>query len=42
MNRGVSHEMLHRAAEEFFDEAVAHRIFPERQELTHKRIARGL
>jgi phosphoserine phosphatase len=36
MNRGVSHERLRRAAEDFFDEVVAHRIFPELQELTQR------
>ncbi len=41
MNRGVSHEKLQRAATEFFDEVVSHRIFPELQELTRKLIAQG-
>ncbi len=36
MNRGVSHEALQRAAEEFFDEVVSHRIFPEMLELTRR------
>jgi phosphoserine phosphatase len=36
MNRGVSHEALQRVAEEFFDEVVRHRIFPELQELTER------
>jgi phosphoserine phosphatase len=34
LNRGVSHQSLQRAAREFFDEVVGHRIFPELQELT--------
>ncbi len=34
LNRGVSHQSLQRAAREFFDEVVSHRIFPELQELT--------
>ncbi len=41
MNRGVSHEQLQRAAREFFDEVVAHRIFPELQELTRKLAEQG-
>jgi phosphoserine phosphatase len=41
MNRGVSHETMLRAASEFFDEVVSHRIFPELQELTHKLIEQG-
>jgi phosphoserine phosphatase len=41
MNRGVSHEKLQRAAGEFFDEVVAHRIFPELQELTRKLTEQG-
>jgi phosphoserine phosphatase len=36
INRGVSCEMLYAAADEFFDEVVSHRIFPELQELTHQ------
>ena len=36
MNRGLSHETLQRAAEEFFDEVVSHRIFPEMRELTNQ------
>ncbi|MGB8886825.1 MAG: haloacid dehalogenase-like hydrolase [Candidatus Korobacteraceae bacterium] len=36
LNRGVSHEALQRAAREFFDEVVSHRIFPEMQELTRQ------
>lgn len=36
MNRGVSCEVLYRAAEEFFDEAIHGRIFPEMLELTTK------
>ncbi len=41
MNRGVSHEAIVRAASEFFDEVVSHRIFPELQELTRKLIEQG-
>ena len=41
MNRGVSHEKLQRAAEEFFDEVISHRIFPELQTLTGKLIEQG-
>ena len=36
MNRGLSHEALRSAAEEFFDEVVSHRIFPEMRELTRR------
>jgi len=36
MNRGISHEVLQRAAEEFFDEVVSHRLFPEMRELTNQ------
>jgi len=41
MNRGISHEKLQRAAAEFFDEVVSHRIFPELQELTRKLAEQG-
>lgn len=41
INRGVSHETLQRAAAEFFDEVVSHRIFPELQELTRKLAEQG-
>ncbi len=41
MNRGVSHEILQRAASEFFDEVVSHRIFPELQELTRRLAEQG-
>lgn len=41
MNRGVAHETLQRAAVEFFDEVVGHRIFPELQELTHRLAEQG-
>ena len=34
MNRGVSCEVLYRAAEEFFNDVVSRRIFPEMMELT--------
>jgi phosphoserine phosphatase len=36
MNRGISQELLQHAAEEFFDEVVSHRIFPEMLELTRR------
>jgi phosphoserine phosphatase len=36
INRGVAHDTLQRAAEEFFDEVVSHRIFSEMQELTRR------
>ena len=41
MNRGVSHEKLRRAAADFFDEVVAHRVFPELQELTRRLTEQG-
>ena len=41
LNRGISHEKLLRAAEEFFDEVVSHRIFPELQELTRRLAEQG-
>ncbi len=41
MNRGVPHEKLRRAAAEFFDEVVSHRVFPELQELTRRLIEQG-
>lgn len=41
MNRGVSNVAMQRAAREFFDEVVSHRIFPELQELTRKLIEQG-
>ena len=41
INRGVSHERLQRAAEEFFDEVVGHRIFPELQQLTNRLVNQG-
>jgi len=41
INRGLSHEKLQRAAEEFFDEVVSHRIFPELRELTRKLADQG-
>jgi phosphoserine phosphatase len=41
MNRGLSHEALRRAAEEFFDEVVSRRIFPELLELTRRLAAEG-
>jgi phosphoserine phosphatase len=36
MNRGVRIDVLHGAAEEFFHEVVASRIFAEMRELTHR------
>lgn len=41
MNRGVSQERMQQAAHEFFDDVVAHRIFPELQELTHRLTKQG-
>lgn len=41
INRGLSHEALQRAAEEFFDEVVSHRIFPEMLELTRRLAEEG-
>lgn len=41
MNRGVPHEKLRRAASEFFDQVITHRIFPELQELTRKLAEQG-
>jgi phosphoserine phosphatase len=41
MNRGLSHEALQRAAEEFFDEKVSQRIFPELLELTRRLAGQG-
>ncbi len=41
MNRGVSHQALQRAAEEFFNTVVSPRIFPELQELTRRLAAQG-
>ncbi len=41
MNRGVSHEILQRAADKFFDEVVSHRIFTELQELTRRLSEQG-
>ena len=41
MNRGLSQETLQRAAEEFFDEVVSHRIFPEMRELTNQLVNQG-
>jgi phosphoserine phosphatase len=34
INRGISSEILNRAASEFFEEVVSHRIFTEMRELT--------
>ncbi|MFZ0793332.1 MAG: haloacid dehalogenase-like hydrolase [Candidatus Korobacteraceae bacterium] len=41
MNRGLSHEVLRSAAEEFFDEVVSHRIFPAMRELTNQLVKQG-
>jgi phosphoserine phosphatase len=41
INRGVSHEILQRAAEEFFDVVVSPRIFRELQELTNRLVSQG-
>jgi len=41
MNRGISHDALHRAANEFFDEVVSQRVFPEMQELTRRLASQG-
>ncbi len=41
INRGVPHEALQRAAAEFFDAVVSHRIFPEFLELTHRLAEQG-
>ncbi len=41
INRGISCDILQRAAREFFDEVVSHRIFPELQELTNLLVNNG-
>jgi phosphoserine phosphatase len=41
MNAGISCDVLYRAAEQFFEEAVRGRIFPEMLELTTKLKQRG-
>ena len=41
MNHGISHERMQSAAREFFDEVVAHRIFPELQQLTRRLLEHG-
>jgi phosphoserine phosphatase len=41
MNRGVSQAAMQRAAKEFFEEVVSHRIFPELQQLTRKLTEQG-
>jgi len=41
MNRGISCEVLQRAAGEFFDEVVGHRVFPEMQELAGRLATQG-
>jgi phosphoserine phosphatase len=34
LNQGISHQALQQAANEFFEQVVSHRIFPELRELT--------
>jgi non-canonical purine NTP pyrophosphatase (RdgB/HAM1 family) len=41
INRGISNQVLQRAAEEFFEEVVSPRIFPELQELTRRLAEQG-
>jgi phosphoserine phosphatase len=41
MNRGVPQSTLQRAADEFFEEIVSHRIFTEMQELTRRLAEQG-
>ena len=41
MNRGLSHDALQRVAEEFFNQVVSHRVFPEMQELTRSLASQG-
>lgn len=41
MNRGISHEALQRAAKEFFDQVVSHRVFPEMRELIQRLASQG-
>jgi len=41
INRGVPQEKLMRAAEEFFEQAVSPRVFPEMQELTRRLAQQG-
>lgn len=41
LNQGVSCDILQKAAEEFFNEVVSHRVFPEMQELTRRLSASG-
>jgi phosphoserine phosphatase len=41
MNRGISNDVMKRAAQEFFDEVVSRRIFPELQELTRRLSEQG-
>ncbi len=41
MHRGLAIDELHRAAEEFFVEAVSHRVFPEMQLLTRRLAEQG-
>ena len=41
INRGIAHEVLLRAAEEFFDQVVSHRVFPEMQDLTRRLAEQG-
>ena len=41
MNQGLSHTALLQAAEEFFDQVVSRRVFPEMQELTQRLVSEG-
>ena len=41
MNEGLSHEALLQAADEFFDEVVGYRVFPEMKELTQRLASQG-
>jgi phosphoserine phosphatase len=41
INQGVAHDVLVGAAEEFFDQMVSHRVFPEMQELTRRLAEQG-
>jgi len=41
MNRGIRCDILQRAAAEFFDEVVGHRVFPDMQELTGRLASQG-
>ena len=41
MNRGISHRAMQRAAEEFFNQVVSHRMFPEMRELIRRLAEQG-